>query len=221
MKGLLYSALILVLFAAILNVAVAWGCSAFSAAPKFDGLTTASYRRQRFEKEERFPLLNEAGLWIDRVLSGGEHDVVVIKVDKPTKYLLHLHRAGWPFRSMEGCEYFGPKLSKSQINFQWAIPFDSDAKETQIVISSTGSVQEIKPINVLPLRPVWPGFAINTGLYAIALLALYCLWWLLRRSYRLLIGRCLRCGYDLRGNPNSGCSECGWKRVDRHENIAA
>ena len=115
---------------------------------------------------------------------------------------------------MEGYEYFGAKLSKAQIDFQWAIPFDSNAKETQIVISKTGAVGEIKPIKILPLRPVWSGFALNTGLYALALLVLYCLWWLSRRFIRNLRGRCLKCGYDLRGKLTSGCSECGWRRAE-------
>ena len=212
MKGLLYFALIIVLLAASLNIAVAWVCSVFSGVPKFDALVTASYRRHRFEQEERYPQLIEEGFWIDRVLRSGQHDVVVIQRKQPTKQFYHLHRAGWPLRSMEGREYFGANLLKSQIDFQWAIPFDSKAKDTQIVISRTGAVREIKPIEVLPLRPVWPGFVINTGLYALALLVLYCLWWLGRRNIRFLRGRCLICGYDLRGDLKSGCSECGWRR---------
>ena len=185
--GLLLSALIFVLLATVFNTAVAWGCSAFSGLPEFDALTTASYRKQRFEQEERDPQLKEEDFWIDRVLRSGQHDVVVIQRKQPTKQFLHLHRAGWPLRSMEGYEYFGPNLLKSQIDFQWAIPFDSKAKDTQIVTSKTGSVREIKPIKLLPLRPVWPGFAINTGLYALALLVFYCLWWLARRSIRYSI----------------------------------
>jgi len=219
MKGLLYFALIFVLLASLLNIAVAWGCSAFSGAPKFDALITASYRRQRFEKEERYPQLKEEGFWIDRVLHGGQHDVVVIQRKQPSKQFFHLHLAGWPLRSMEGREYFGAKLSKAQIDFQWAIPIDSKAKDTQIVVSKTGAVREIKPIKVLPLRPVWPGFALNTGLYASALLVLYSLWWLARRYNRKLRSRCLRCGYDLRGNLVNGCSECGWGRAGASENI--
>ena len=220
MKGLLYFTLILVLLSVATNVVVAWGCSVFSGTPEFDGLTTASYRRQRFEQEEHTPQLIEEGFWIDRVLRSGQHDVVVIQRKQPSKQFYHLHRAGWPFRSMEGYEYFGAKLSKAQIDFQWAIPLDSDAKETQVVISKTGAVRDIKPIEVLPLRPVWPGFAINTGLYALALLAIYSLWWLGRRFIRNLRGRCLICGYDLRGDLKGGCSECGWRRCVAQEVVS-
>ena len=63
----------------------------------------------------------------------------------------------------------------------------------------------------LPLRPLWPGFAINTVFYAAIL-------WLLtlglltaRRMIRCKRGRCIKCGYDLRGTSGGGgvCPECG------------
>ena len=67
---------------------------------------------------------------------------------------------------------------------------------------------------LLPLRPIWPGFAINTLFYAAIL-------WLLtfgpfatRRFIRDKRGRCVKCGYDLRGSSGGGggCPECGWGR---------
>ena len=65
---------------------------------------------------------------------------------------------------------------------------------------------------ILPLTPIWPGFAINTLFYAAIL-------WLpirgpfaLRRFIRRNRGQCVVCGYDLRGDFARGCSECGWRR---------
>lgn len=65
---------------------------------------------------------------------------------------------------------------------------------------------------VLPLRPLWVGFIMNTAMYASVL-------WLAastvsgrRRQRRFSRGRCPRCGYDLRGDYTSACSECGWLR---------
>ncbi len=61
----------------------------------------------------------------------------------------------------------------------------------------------------LPLRPIWPGFAINTIFYAAIL-------WLLtlgpfnaRRFIRRKRGLCINCGYDLRGAEHEVCPECG------------
>jgi len=35
-----------------------------------------------------------------------------------------------------------------------------------------------------------------------------------KRFIRARRGRCPRCGYELRGNMNAGCPECGWNRQE-------
>jgi len=61
---------------------------------------------------------------------------------------------------------------------------------------------------MIPLRPIWPGFAINTIFYTMIL-------WLpfapfqLRRYRRVKRGLCIKCGYDLRGAVHEKCPECG------------
>jgi len=64
----------------------------------------------------------------------------------------------------------------------------------------------------LPIRPIWPGFLINTLFYTIVLWLLIPGPFALRRLIRIKRGRCRKCGYDLRGTPGSGCPECGWNR---------
>jgi hypothetical protein len=64
----------------------------------------------------------------------------------------------------------------------------------------------------LAFGPMWPGFAINTLFYAIILWLLIPGPFVLRRVIRLRRGRCPKCGYDLRGKHDAGCSECGWNR---------
>ena len=64
---------------------------------------------------------------------------------------------------------------------------------------------------IVPLRPIWPGFAINTIFYA-AIIWLVTLGPLtVRRLIRRKRGLCIKCGYDLRGTSGGGgvCSECG------------
>jgi len=66
----------------------------------------------------------------------------------------------------------------------------------------------------LPLRPLWPGFIVNTLFYAIILWLLIPGPFVLRRVIRVKRGRCPQCGYDLRGQlPGAGCPECGWMRA--------
>ncbi len=63
---------------------------------------------------------------------------------------------------------------------------------------------------MLPVLPIWPGFAINTVFYAMILWGLFATPFALRRWRRLKRGLCVKCGYDLRGRPQgSTCPECG------------
>jgi predicted RNA-binding Zn-ribbon protein involved in translation (DUF1610 family) len=67
---------------------------------------------------------------------------------------------------------------------------------------------------LLPCKPVWPGFAINTVFYAAVLWVLLALPGAVRRFVRRKRGRCTRCGYDLRGqvadrDRKRQCPECG------------
>ena len=66
---------------------------------------------------------------------------------------------------------------------------------------------------ILPYRPIWPGFVINTIFYA-AILCLPFAPFQLRRYVRVKRALCIKCGYDLRGNFSAGCPECGWRRED-------
>ena len=60
----------------------------------------------------------------------------------------------------------------------------------------------------LPVRPIWPGFAVNTVFYAALLWLLTLGPFTARRIIRHRRGLCIQCGYDLRGSPDT-CPECG------------
>ncbi len=65
-----------------------------------------------------------------------------------------------------------------------------------------------------PLRLLGTGFAIDTAFYGAIWFVLLTGPRMVRRYVRRLRGRCLVCGYDLRGEFSSGCSECGWRREE-------
>ena len=67
---------------------------------------------------------------------------------------------------------------------------------------------------MLPLRPMLPGFVADTILFAAGFLSLFVLFQQVQRYDRRLRGQCAICGYDLRGQPDAGCPECGWNRAD-------
>ena len=60
---------------------------------------------------------------------------------------------------------------------------------------------------LIPLCPIWPGFAINTLFYAGVLWMLCCGPFALRRMIRRRRGRCPQCGYPIGQSPV--CTECG------------
>jgi hypothetical protein len=71
----------------------------------------------------------------------------------------------------------------------------------------SGVVREIDGRTFLPLRPIWPGFAINTLFYAAILWLLFALPGALRRWRRIKRGLCPACAYPV--GASDLCTECG------------
>ncbi len=71
------------------------------------------------------------------------------------------------------------------------------------------SVRGFAVPRALPLRPIWPGFAINSVFYAAILWLLTLGPFTARRFIRRRRGLCIKCGYDLRGAEHEVCPECG------------
>lgn len=76
-------------------------------------------------------------------------------------------------------------------------------------------IRQLSPMNTprefgFPLRPIWPGAAIDTAFFAILLWLPRCLVGFARRRTRRRHGRCLTCGYDTSSLPSdTPCPECG------------
>lgn len=113
---------------------------------------------------------------------------------------------GWPFIAVS-CAYEISSIPGQPIaNVQWGFgPID--------VVNPPG-----QPI-VLPFRPVWPGFLLDSAIFGVSLwVALLCLvrpLRAMRELRRMRLGQCLVCGYDLRYDFVRGCPECGWRRLGR------
>jgi hypothetical protein len=65
----------------------------------------------------------------------------------------------------------------------------------------------IWPNPVVPLRPIWPGFALDTAFYGTLAFLLWSAPRFVKRTRRRRRGLCVVCGYDLRGMQK--CPECG------------
>ncbi|QOV92156.1 hypothetical protein [Humisphaera borealis] len=110
---------------------------------------------------------------------------------------------GWPMRSL------------------WMVYPDSAIVPTPTYLNSysTPTASSVPKRSVLPLLPAWPGFVVNTLLYALILWAFYVIAVRPRRFIvevgRIRRGACLQCGYNLGYDFVRGCPECGWRRDHR------
>jgi len=88
---------------------------------------------------------------------------------------------------------FGPKF---QIN-------PGDEADRTLVVQRT---------KLLPCRPLWPGFAVNSVIFGTSWLVLLCIFLgpgFFIQSHRAKRGCCVRCGYGRRHYGGDQCSECG------------
>lgn len=110
-------------------------------------------------------------------------------------------RAGWPLPAlaseMRARSRFLAGMSMDEIAWGIALP------------ARTRPTLELQRLAALPLRPVWPGFAADTAVFAAAWLALLTAPPAVRAWNRRRAGRCVACGYDLRGGDGRACPECG------------
>jgi hypothetical protein len=109
-----------------------------------------------------------------------------------------LRTTGWPFR----CLVSGRTLYHDETFRDWGM------------VRFGGPETIAFPFeDALPWRPIWIGLAANVGAHGLA-------WWVLlggpvtaritvRAAHRRRRGLCPRCGYDLAGQREPGCPECG------------
>lgn len=119
---------------------------------------------------------------------------------------------GWPFLSMSSFSAMGAHPMKNEILVKsiggFPVPeslrFQPQFKDIEV---------EWFNCPIVPFRPIWSGFAINTTFYAAMLWGLTFGPFAARRYIRNKRGLCIKCGYDLRGTEHEVCPECGWKCV--------
>ncbi|HEV8604545.1 MAG TPA: hypothetical protein VGQ99_04220 [Tepidisphaeraceae bacterium] len=113
---------------------------------------------------------------------------------------------GWPMLALWG---------EREANAATAANPQSVLNYTGLGIRSTRtSSSTLAPL--LPLRPIWRGFIINTICLAVLFRLVYLTLALPRRFIvelaRMRRGCCLACGYQLGFDFRAGCPECGWRR---------
>jgi len=121
-------------------------------------------------------------------------------------------RTGWPFRALT-CSFDDAVHHPGRVPPAVYPAHDAIALECFVEKYPTCHVYEPR---ALPLKLVWPGLAANTVLYS-------AVWFFvlvsprgIRRAWRIKHQLCLACAYDLSGQTEPGCPECGSGRTSAH-----
>ena len=154
----------------------------------------------------------DGSLWQSQLASFG-HDVrdvfwLPVLANSPLPAIATMYRAGFPCFALEGeisCSSFGhDEFWSAVVNQKCEWRSTALVHTREVVKGSLGD-------KAIPLRPIWPGFAINTVFYAAILWIPFAMTGVVRRRIRAHRGRCTACGYDLRGRGTDQklCPECG------------
>jgi hypothetical protein len=117
--------------------------------------------------------------------------------DPQCECILNVYRSGWPalaLQSFSGRAALYPGLDER-----------AEGLPTPRWLARLSPAAGI----LLPSRPLWPGFALDTAFYAAIALTLWSAPPAIRRRLRHSRGHCPACGYDLKGAPSATCPECG------------
>ncbi len=213
MKRRLFKLVLFLLLGAVVNVTVAWGCALFST-PFVPDENRGGFNPDSARIVYEHRSFGSARFWDVRIGIGsvisveGTSAVDMLpnwaKDDDLRPFTLHVYEGrGWPKLAL-WCAHERPVVANHQFNSRGALDVGLPDAPNRGWMSAP---------RALPLRPIWPGFAINTIFYAAIL-------WLLtlglstaRSMIRRKRGHCIKCGYDLRGASEVGCPECGWQRT--------
>jgi hypothetical protein len=182
----------------IVNIAVAWGCSATRLDARAP-LARSPYTeadRNRFE-QLRLSLI-QPEQWIIVVAHPG-YLARTATVRMPESYAQAF--AGLPLFSMTG-----EKLSRE-------LRSGTYERNTMWQPKQLHKIRGEPIYVVLPLVPIWPGFAINTIFYAAILWLMFITPGKIRHFIRIRRGLCPSCAYPVGTSPV--CTECGERLVNR------
>ncbi len=226
MKRRLTKLVVFLLLGAIVNVAVAWACALLVDFREAEAVVggakgrrgdwviwhhdTGSALRVRalpvsgnnIEEYEQYPLHPSL------LPTWGPLAAQVRQQTRDEPFVRVADAYGWPRHSM-WCAF-------AWNTEQWPNVITDPRLSTLVITSPMGGFYELT-LRALPLRPIWPGFAVNTLLYTAILWLVICGPYTVRRMIRRRRGLCINCGYDLRGASRGAsggggggvCPECG------------
>lgn len=219
-RAIIKRVIVFLVLGAIVNVAVAWTCAFASHTTSAVGVQSSASIPPHVPSEIDSSWFKSNGIalmFLAQQSAGRGVRMYQIGLEESgggsngfrTFRWIHLEAVGLPFPSLRALGYLG-----------W-MPSSGEGKGSRIwewhgAVQRFGKVQgQIlyftynKYARPIPLRPLWPGFAVNTLFYATLLWLLLFGPPALRRFIRRKRGRCVACAYDLRGVSHVRCPECG------------
>jgi hypothetical protein len=211
-RKLILRVIVLLLLGAIINVAVAWGSALLVDANRLSGQpgvdcwgNQRGWSFESWSSKTTTLVISMDALWSDGpcdpppywsianspVPDRGENGRFFPAFGEIAR--------GWPLRTLMSVDAIWSDEGETQ-EFEelwYGIRLQAhDATQAEITV---------------PLRPIWPGFAINTIFYATVLWVIFAIPGIVKRLRRRRTGKCIHCGYDLRGQPveSTKCPECG------------
>ena len=183
----------------VLSILVAWSCATWSPPSRLSpirSLPTDDPLARKLAALGEFDKYGATGVqgfgWRRETVYGSREGATLD--DTAGRNRIHIYDAGWPWTCMQA--------QRRVI----------DGAKTTIGIAPLPAVPGANPkgLSVIPLQPVWIGLLLNSAILGSPLFALL-LAGAGRRAIRRARGRCLQCGYDLRGGlaSNRACPACG------------
>ena len=196
----------------VVNIAIAW-VAAYGAArwfhPSGEGWDSFGFDR-RSHTIDAYPIHADSALrQFDRRFDGlstmpEERNGLVYPPTVtvfPRQPEVVVSSAGWPLRSLRSRTYLGPK----QYHYALALGGGQRGEHLIHAIPFTGTPFQqhaFGPLG-LPCMPAWPGFVVNSVLYALLITLVF----MSGRTLRRRRTGCSSCGYPI--GHSDRCSECG------------
>lgn len=197
------SVVILVLIGAAANIATCFaivacarpGLASLSSAP-FLATWHAQVRPYSSSGFIEYKSFNDAGFGLSRLGTVLDNGSLYQSGDERIVVRLEI---GWPFRCLYGVV--------AGENGEWA------SESWLVELPARRTVFGYARAPELPLRPIWPGWIVNTVLYAAILWLLIGGLSVLRGLFRVTRGQCPSCGYPT--GESVVCTECGRRLSSR------
>jgi hypothetical protein len=193
--------LLFALIGAAATVLVAWGCAAFSSVQRLHGTPAPAAGwpnwlaiPSSWPSPRNVYVRSAAGMSVRSLHFFDRYGETRMRTRR--RFDVHVHDLGWPSLAM-----------------RYAIASASERPAVHISPLNGGLPVPARsaPWRRLPLRMIPTGFAVDTAFWGGAAVLVWSVPGFVRRGVRRRRGRCVRCGYELKGL--AVCPECGHQRA--------